>query len=239
MAAGAVEVLVKTLGLGTAASHATPTSLARLWHLLCLPDDHSDFVGEESATDVVQLLYTGTDVGKEAAARCVRLCGVDDDNRSSFMRARCVEPLVEGLQMAPMLAKQEMSGALLALGERGASSPAVDEPTVVTSWYGSFFGTTTSAATGNHHNGGASADPESTQDEAEIQAIRKAEGEIRELISLLFDVDANFGGSFPGGNAGGAAASLSGGFQKQRKAAARLEQLMYYVFHAKSCFIVM
>ena len=69
MDAGAVELLVQTLGMGTAASHATPTSLARLWHLLCLPDDASDVVGEKSATDVVQLLYTGTDAGKEAAAR--------------------------------------------------------------------------------------------------------------------------------------------------------------------------
>ena len=68
------------------------------------------------------------------------------------------------------------------------------------------------------------------QDE-EAAAVQTAEAEIRELIGLLFDVDANFGD--------GSAIGLSGGFHKQRKAAARLEQLMYYVFHAKSCYIVM
>jgi len=219
LAEGAVELLVQTLGMGTAASHATPTSLACLWHLLCLPDGVSDTVGEQSATDIVQLLYTGTDVGKEAAARCVRLCGIIDDNRASFMRARCVEPLVEGLQIAPSRIKREMSGALLSLSERSSSSGANSELSSSSSWLGSFFGQT-SIGKGEHH----------AQDD-EAAAIRTAEAEIRELIGLLFDVDANFGDRTTIG--------LSGGFHKQRKSAARLEQLMYYVFHAKSSYIVM
>lgn len=218
MAAGAVELLVQTLGMGTAAAHATPTSLARLWHLLCLPDDTSDVVGEQSATDVVQLLYTGTDAGKEAAARCVRLCAIVDENRAALMRARCVEPLVEGLQMAPPHVKREMSGALLALGERSKYQAKANElSTDSATWLGSFFGASTAGGIG--------------QQDEEAAVIQTAEAEIRELIGLLFDVDANFGD--------GTAIGLSGGFHKQRKAAARLEQLMYYVFHAKSSYIVM
>ena len=33
--------------------------------------------------------------------------------------------------------------------------------------------------------------------------------------------------------------SAGGSIQRQRKAAARLEQLMYYLFHAKTSYIVM
>jgi len=218
MAEGAVELLVQTLGMGSAASHASPTSLACLWHLLCLPDNVSDTVGEQSATDIVQLLYTGTDVGKEAAARCVRLCGIDDDNRAAFMRSRCVEPLVDGLQIAPSNIKREMSGALLSLSERSSTRGENAEQSS-SSWFGSFFPQTI-IGKGEHH----------APDE-EAAAIQTAEAEIHELIDLLFDMEANFGDRTTIG--------LSGGFHKQRKSAARLGQLMYYVFHAKSSYIVM
>lgn len=223
MAAGAIELLVHTLGMGSAASHSTPTSLARLWHLLCLPDSACDTVGEQSATDVVQLLYTGTDVGKEAAARCVRLCGMMEENRAAFMRARCVEPLVEGLQMAPVPIKQEISGALLSLSQRSDASHVMSSKVEdSSSWFTSMFGGGTS---------GVGMGRKGQESDEEAAAVQIAEAEIRELISLLFDVDANFGD--------GTAIGLSGGFHKQRKSAARLEQLMYYVFHAKSSYIVM
>lgn len=81
-------------------------------------------ISEASAANLVQLLYTGTDVGKEAAARVMRMMGREESNRASLMRARAVEPLVELLQKAHSALRDEAAGAMLACSNQ-SHAPAL------------------------------------------------------------------------------------------------------------------
>jgi hypothetical protein len=63
-------------------------------------------------------------VGKESAARVLRMCGADEGNRAAMMRARAVEPLVELLQGAGGVGvRDEAAGALLSLGSQRQLQP--------------------------------------------------------------------------------------------------------------------
>jgi len=238
-----IEQLVEVLGMGTAAGRETPAMLHTLWRLLTLPEGAREVISESSAANLVQLLYTGTDVGKEAAARVMRMMGREETNRASLLRARAVEPLVELLQNAHDALRDEAAGALLACSNQSASPAppvAVEEPMPAltaaggtSSWFGSIFGGGGDAVAPR----GATPMPEAQRSGAvsgaygDNEAVMSAEAEVKELVTILRQVDI--------AHMQTPVMSQSGGMQRQRKAAARLEQLMYYLFHAKTAYIVM
>ena len=99
-----------------------------------------------------QLLYTGTDVGKEGSARVIRMLGSEEGNRAAIMRARAVEPLVELIQTGCSgRCRDEASGALMALSNQGgAPTPqaVVQQASGQTSagWFGMFGSAAASGA---------------------------------------------------------------------------------------------
>mmetsp|Transcript_6755 Transcript_6755/g.12824 ORF Transcript_6755/g.12824 Transcript_6755/m.12824 type:complete len:838 (+) Transcript_6755:2-2515(+) len=223
-----VEQLVEILGMGTAAGKETPAMLCVLWNLITLPEGSFDTISENTAANLVQLLYTGTDVGKEGSTRVIRMLGVDEGNRAAIMRARAVEPLVDLLQSAGTVTRDEAAGALMSLSNQGGQATpqglATQASGQTNGWFGNMFGAKTPA--------GASVVPSASSGSyGDDEAVRSAEAEVKELITMLRQVE----------SAGGYQAPVmqGGSIQRQRKAAARLEQLMYYLFHAKTSYIVM
>jgi len=243
---GATEQLVEVLGMGTAAGKETPTMLVTLWGLLTMREGTHETVSEATASNLVQLLYTGTEVGKEGAARVMRLCGSHEGNRSAIMRARAVEPLVELLQNAGNRVRDECAGALLALSNQTQttqSATSMIQNTIQVaqqatagdsgggSWWSSFFGGAGEPAVASTAVTQAVATQAATEGSyGNNEAQNSAGAEISELVGMLRSVET--GVNMP-------VMSGSGTFQRQRKAAARLEQLMYYIFHAKTSYIVM
>lgn len=70
-----------------------------LWTLLSNEDDRKSSIDVkvtlDNALDLVHLLTTGTDMGKEAAAGVLRLSALLDLNKAPIFQAMAVEPLVE------------------------------------------------------------------------------------------------------------------------------------------------
>eukprot|EP00854_Cymbomonas_tetramitiformis_P002153 gene2153-2858_t len=228
--AGVVEQLVEILGMGTAAGKESPQMLVMLWKLVTMKEGAYETVSEACSANLVQLLYTGTEAGKEGASRVIRLCGADEGNRAAIMRSRAVEPLVELLQNSPATVRDEAAGALLSLAAQKSATSAkavLQGAAAATGWWGSFFGGAGAPA------GPPKQEPEPQQQQGsygDSDAVRSSEGEVRELVQMLRQAEIG---------AAGPVVSNSGSFQRQRKAAARLEQLMYYLFHAKTSYIVM
>ena len=107
--------------------------------------------------------------------------------------------------------------------------PALVATGATASWFGGIFG----GGGGGGVVSGAPPEPQQSVSGAygDNEAVMSAEAEVKELVTILRQVDI--------AHMQTPVMSQSGGMQRQRKAAARLEQLMYYLFHAKTAYIVM
>lgn len=96
--------------MGTVTRREMPARLHTLRRLLTLPKGVREVISEMSAVNL-ELLCTGTDVGKEAAGRVMRMMGREQTNRASLIRARAVKPLVKLLQNAHDALRDEAAAA--------------------------------------------------------------------------------------------------------------------------------